>query len=123
MCFRPVVNRENAAARDAARRVAENEDHTGEGAPEGGAAWRPARCGGARVALWLAWCGSAGTSLARTSRASWTQRRRHGRRRFGERSPVYVAVKFGDTEVENVLVGKLDDLYRQRRINVDLTSS
>ena len=37
-------------------------------------------------------------------------------------APVYLSVKFGDTEVENVLVGKLDDLYRQRRINVDLTA-
>ena len=41
----------------------------------------------------------------------------------GGSAPLYLSVKFGDTEVENVLVGKLDDLYRQRRINVDLTSS
>ena len=48
---------------------------------------------------------------------------RNGGMGGGGSAPLYLSVKFGDTEVENVLVGKLDDLYRQRRINVDLTSS
>ena len=39
----------------------------------------------------------------------------------GSGGPLYLTVKFPDATIENMLVGKLDDLSRQKRITVDVT--